>query len=213
MLSSITSLINEQNKKIENLNEKITQQDSTISILQNNVDVLKENCLKLQDDIDARCDELEQYSRRQCLRIEGIVKPKNEKVENVIKLVQECFAEAKVDIPDTVLDRAHRVGPTYKDQSNNDVQGIIVKFNNFRYRSMFYKNRKNLKDKRVRIDLTKNRYNLLKQTNELIRNKKMDNVVYVFADLNCRLKLVNKEQEEELFFNNLEEVELSLSQW
>ena len=71
--------------------------------------------------IDVRCDELEQYSRRQYLRIEGIVKPEKEKVENVTKLVEECFTEAKVDIPDTVLDRAHRTGPIHKDESNNNV--------------------------------------------------------------------------------------------
>ena len=48
LLSNITSLINEQNRQIENLNEKLTQQNSTMSILQNNVGVLNEHCSKLQ---------------------------------------------------------------------------------------------------------------------------------------------------------------------
>ena len=48
LLSNITSLINEQNRQIENLNEKLTQQNSTISILQNNVEALNEHCSKLQ---------------------------------------------------------------------------------------------------------------------------------------------------------------------
>ena len=60
---------------------------------------------------------MEQYSRRQCLRIEGIVKPHKEKAEHVINLVKECFAEADADIQDTVLDRAHRIGPIYKEMS------------------------------------------------------------------------------------------------
>ena len=159
LLSNITSLINEQNRKIENLNEKLTKQNSTISILQNNIEVLNDQCSKLQKDINTKCEELEQCSRRQCLRFQGIVKPHKEKVEDVINLVKECFAEADVDIPDTVLDRAHRIGAVYKDESDQNIQGIIVKFNNFRYRSMFYKNRKKLKrGKRVRIDLTSNRY-------------------------------------------------------
>ena len=102
LLANITSLINEPNRQIENLNEKLTRQNSTISILQNNVEVLNEHCSKLQKDINTKCDELEQYSRR-CLRIEGIVKPHKEKGEDVINLVKECFAEADVDIPDTVL--------------------------------------------------------------------------------------------------------------
>ena len=164
LLSSITSLINEQNRQIENLNDKLAKQNSSISVLQNNVEVLNEQCSKLRKDINTKCDELEQYSRRQCLRIEGIVKSRKEKVEDVIYLVKDCFGEADVDIPDTVLDRAHRIGPVYKDQSDQNIQGITVKSNNFRYRSMFYKNRKKLKEgKRVRIGLTCNRYLLKKK--------------------------------------------------
>ena len=74
LLSSITPLINEQNRQIENLNDKLRKLNSTISVLQNNVEVLNEQCSKLWKDINTKCDELEQYSRRQCLRIEGIVK-------------------------------------------------------------------------------------------------------------------------------------------
>ena len=88
---------------------------------------------------------MEQYSRRSYLRIEGIVKEHKEKAEDVIYLVKECFAEAEVDIPNIVLNRAHRIGPVYNGESDQDIQGIIVKFNNFGYRSMFYQNRKKLK--------------------------------------------------------------------
>ena len=81
------------------------------------------------------------------------------------------------------------------------------------YRSMFYKNRKKLKrGKRVRIDLTSNRYNLLKKANSVIKRMKMEITVYTYADVNCRIKVVNKENGEETFFNNLEEVDLFLSQ-
>ena len=78
---------------------------------------------------------------------------------------------------------------------------------------MFYKNRKKLKGgKPVRIHLTSNHYNLLKKTNALRKRMKMENTVYTFADVNCRLKVVNKEHGEEAFFDNLEEVDLFLSQ-
>ena len=48
-------------------------------------------------------------------------------MENVISLIKDCFSEAVVDIPDTVLDRAHRIGSVYKDESDQNIQGIIVK--------------------------------------------------------------------------------------
>ena len=134
-------------------------------------------------------------------------------MEDDINLVKDCFAEDDVDIPDTVLDWEHRIGSVYKDESDQNIQGIIVKFNNFRYRSMFYKNRKKLKQgKRVRIDLTSNHYNILKKANALIKRMKMEDTVYTFADANCRLKVVNKKNGEEAFFDNLEEVDLFLSQ-
>ena len=41
---------------------------------------------------------------------------------------------------------------------------------------------------------------------------KMEITVYTYADVNCRIKVVNKENGEETFFNNLEEVDLFLSQ-
>ena len=78
---------------------------------------------------------------------------------------------------------------------------------------MFYKNRKKLKQgKRVRIDLTSFAIIFQKKANVLIKRMKMENTVYTFADVNCRLKVVNKENGEEAFFDNLEEVDLFLCQ-
>ena len=51
-----------------------------------------------------------------------------------------------------------------------------------------------------------------KKTNTLLKLMNMENTVYIFADANSRLKVVNKENGEETFFNNLEEVDLFLSQ-
>ena len=48
--------------------------------------------------------------------------------------------------------------------------------------------------------------------NALDSRMKMENTVYTFADINCRLKVVNKENGEETFSDNLEEVDLFLSQ-
>ena len=69
---------------------------------------------------------MEQYFTRQCLGNEGILKPHKEKAEDVINLVKECFAEVDVDIPDTVLDRAHRIGPVYKDESDQELLNWIT---------------------------------------------------------------------------------------
>ena len=70
----------------------------------------------------------------------------------MLNLVKDSFAEADVNIPDTVLDRAHRIGPVCKDESDQNIQGIIVKFTNFRYRSMFYKTQNKTKTRKTCSD-------------------------------------------------------------
>ena len=78
------------------------------------------------------------------------------KVINIIK-------ESEVQIPESVLDRAHRIGPTYTDNdTGKKMQSIIVRFMTFRHRTLFYANRKKIKSgARIRLDLTKNCYKLL----------------------------------------------------
>ena len=109
-------------------------------------------------------------------------------MEDVRNLVKECFAETDVDIPNTGLDKAHRTGRAYKDEPDQSVQRFIVKFNNFRYRSMFYKNRKKLKrGKRIRIDLASNRYNFLDQEKHNQTYENGEHYLYI-----CRCKLQTK---------------------
>ena len=79
---------------------------------------------------------------------------------------------------------------------------------------MFCKIWKKLKRrKRVRIDITSNRYNLLKKKTEaLIKRMKIENTVYTSEEVNCRLKFMNNENMGEASFDNLEDVDLFLTQ-
>ena len=79
---------------------------------------------------------------------------------------------------------------------------------------MFCKIWKKLKRrKRVRIDVTSNRYNLLKKKTEaLIKRMKIENTVYTSEEVNCRLKFMNNENMGEASFDNLEDVDLFLTQ-
>ena len=71
----------------------------------------------------------------------------------------------------------------------------------FRHRTMFYRNRKSLKDVRIKLDLTKRRYRILKDAIDLA--KEHQDLVYVFADVNCRLKVVFKDGTSN-FFNDID---------
>ena len=64
-----------------------------------------------------KVDELEQYGRRICLQIEGVEHQANEKSEDVLEKVVNIIKESETEIPESALDRAHRIGPTYTDNN------------------------------------------------------------------------------------------------
>ena len=78
---------------------------------------------------DKKVDELEQYGRRVCLRIEGVEHQANEKSEEVLEKVVNIIKEPETEILKSVLDRAHRIVPTYTDNNTGKkMQNIIVRF-------------------------------------------------------------------------------------
>ena len=83
------------------------------------------------------------------LRIKSVPRKDMEKSDEVLKEVRKLIDEEEVEIPDAVLDRAHRIS-----KANN---GIIVRFTTFCHRTLFYRQRKKLNGNSVHLDLTKSR--------------------------------------------------------
>ena len=80
----------------------------------------------------SRNEELEQYGRRLCLRVDGVPTVKHESSDDVLEFTKSLFKEANVAVPDTVLDRAHRIEPSYTDRiTSKKCKSIIVRFTNF----------------------------------------------------------------------------------
>ena len=115
--------------------------------------------------------ELKQYRRRLCLRSDGVPTKVNESSDDVLDSVKSLFKETKVDIPESIIDRAHRTGSRYLDaSSNNCCKSIIICFTTFHHRTMFYRAKNKLKrGVRIKLDLTKSRYNLLKRANDHVK--------------------------------------------
>ena len=103
--------------------------------------------------------------------------------------MKSLFKEAKVDIPESAIDRAHRIGSRYLDaSSNNYYKSIIIRFTTFRHRTMFYRAKNKLKrGVRIKLDLTKSRYALLKRVNDYVTQ--VPSIKFCYADVNCRLKV------------------------
>ena len=131
----------------------------------------------LNIDNEARNKKLEQYGRRLCLRIDGV--PEDESSDGVLEFTKSLFKKPKVGVPNNLLDRFHGIGPINTDiKTNEKCKSIIVRFTTFRPRTLFYRARKNLKNGfKVKLDLTKSRFNLLKKANDHV--KEMPGVSFV----------------------------------
>ena len=124
----------------------------------------EKNCLKgTISNLFNKIDELEQYSRRNCLLVNGIKKvdPPNEHVseetsevptqENTDIAVLLLFNEKLgVDVHIKDIDRTHRIGR--QKQKNKDApRPIIVKFSNYNPRQKVFQARRKLKGTQITI--------------------------------------------------------------
>ena len=75
-------------------------------MLQKHVDNLK----RFQEIQTVKIDDVEQYGRRLCLRIDGVNKVENEKADDVLVKVKAIIEDSETEIPEHVIDRAHRIG-------------------------------------------------------------------------------------------------------
>ena len=108
--SEMKSDLQKLEDKIDN---KIKALESDKKLLQQQVTALAQQNKETQQ----RYDELEQYGRRLCLRIDSVPKQNNEKAEDVFKFVKGLIQEVPdLEIPEVVIDRAHRIGPDYTDK-------------------------------------------------------------------------------------------------
>ena len=103
--------------------------------------------------------------------------------------MKSLASESGCDIPDLVIDRALRIGKEYRDKrSNLSSKRIIVRFSTFRHRTIFYRNRNKLKKAKIKIDLTKRRFDIYTDAINSVKN--YSKVNFVMADFNCRIKVV-----------------------
>ena len=152
---------------------------------------------KTIENLSIKCGGNEQYSRRYCLRIDGLKYGKNESQNDLVSKISKCFSEIGLPYEEAEIDRVPRIGKPYNNKSSGlTVKPIIIKLKSWRYRQDVYKNRprkfENSKKKRGEnsfsvFGLTKRRYNLLKFAQGIV--KEMDNISFVCAGVNCSLAI------------------------
>ena len=106
--------VKELEQKIERLKEDLRLKDNKILVLENKIKTLEDDTVpKLIDDVDSlleSTDDLEQYSRRNSLRISGL---KQMQYEDPVQ-VALAFCNFRLGLKPALtvhdIDRAHRVG-------------------------------------------------------------------------------------------------------
>lgn len=200
LFKSLTETLKDQKEEIKLVKQTVQSQDIRISQLEDKVAVLEASVEALKNQSDSH----EQYSRRACLRINGIEKARQESSEQCVqKVIEACKDQLDVDLKAEDIDRAHRIGRERKT--------MIVKFYSFSKRCQVYKSRKNGGENlKVYLDITKPRLKLLDEAREMITVD--GNVDFVFADINCNTVAKLKNDGGFKFFDNVTKFEEILAQ-
>ena len=188
--------------KLREQEKKICELESTLELRQNIIDKLM-----------IACDDNEQYSRRSCLRINGIETVEGKEDNSaVLNKLESCYKEVGINFDHHAIDRVHRIGKKIRDESGKETQQIIVKFRSWNDREKFYRARPKGPEKKpgftVNIDLTKRRYNLLRTARGLINSN--EKAKYAFSDINCSLA-IRMHDESFRYFNSEEELDKLLN--
>ena len=166
--------------------------------------------------LDVKTDDIEQYSRRSCIRIHGIELDENTSSESVDRILSDCFQKINVPYDRNEIDRAHRIGKVVVDRvTGKSSRPIIVKFKSWKTCCEIYKARpkayqngtkkpgSNQLPFSVSLDLTKRRYQLLSRAKRLIEDNKKFN--YAFSDINSSLGIKSADNRF-LYFNTNDEL-------
>lgn len=151
-LESFLLKIEENTGRIHDLEVGQDKIKSTISKIDEHVISLQESCKRSLREVN----ELEQYSRRNCLRVFGIPEKRGENTGSLI--IDLAKDKLDIELATQDIDRSHRVGPL-----NSKSRAIIIKFSNYEARTRLIRNRRKLKGTAITIreDLTKANQELL----------------------------------------------------
>ena len=174
---------------IDDVKKLVTAQvESATQTLKTELKSVQDRCTNLEKEVSAlkvKNDDIEQYSRRMCLRIAGIKEREN---ENVTQRVLDFADNLNVNINGDDIDRAHRVGrrtgsggATNGDENEQGVTSgqsreIIIKFTNSSARLKLLQGRTKLRDNHINDifineDLTPARKELAYECRKLKRTR------------------------------------------
>lgn len=166
--------------------------EETINTYKQKVCQLEDKLEKAYETIDA----LEQYSRRNSIRIYGLPPTPNENPDDT--LIKFCKEKLNVEIKKGMLDSCHRLG---KDENRS--KPLLVKFVSREVKREIYSRKSKLKGTEliIREDLTRRKFQLLKSVKSKL-NAAWTNDCNIFTKVNGKIIKINN-------FSDLNKVNLT----
>ncbi len=174
---SLTSNKAFMDKLVDHISPKVT--DSLDKANEHNADIALQKCDDLEnsykklkkrvDTQEKQLDDLEQYSRRNCLLIHGIAEAgiRGENTDQVS--INTINQHLNINIDNNDIDRSHRIGkPKSTDDEDNKTtkpRPVMVKFISYARRAQVFRAKRKLKGSGLLIteSLTRTRMDLLRQ--------------------------------------------------
>ena len=192
-------------KEQETLNKAITKENQ---FLKSTVNALDSHVKKLQ----ILCNDMEQYSRRECVEIQGIPVSEHEDTNKIVVQVGELMG---VEIKEDDISIPHRLPTSSKYKGKKSVPPIIAKFVRRNVKERYFKGRKQLKDRttcdlgisperRIFINesLTERNKGLF---NESVKTKKDLNISYIWTS-NGKIYLRKSQDSSVIPINNKDDL-------
>ncbi|KAI5713981.1 hypothetical protein M8J76_009009 [Diaphorina citri] len=156
---------------LQALSDQIAQKLNTL--MEKRVEQLERDVQYLQKenvDLKNKMIELEQYGRRNSIRIFGMQESKDE--DTVAAVVQLVNSRLNIQVTNRDVDACHRLG---KVKTNGKPRSIICKFTSRLIRDKVYFNKKQLKGTKINIkeDLCKEKMDLFKRVTDKFSYKKV----------------------------------------
>ena len=99
VLNQLTTSLKAQAEKIEKLEATVAVQENVI------------------ENLTISCDNNEQYSRRNCLRLNGVEIVDNEDQSVIFNKIEKCYNDVGINFDPSSIDRAHRIGKPFRDKN------------------------------------------------------------------------------------------------
>ena len=144
-MNELRAFVEEANNKYDEVVKRMADHETSSKAIAAENKVLKSALHTMESRVNhltSVCNDLEQYSRRECVEVRGIPVTKDEGTNDIVVKVAELM---DIEIEEDDVSISHRL-PTSKEYKRNNVEPvIIVKFVRIDVKESFYKARSALK--------------------------------------------------------------------